>query len=961
MASTFVIGFRSSSRVRWARSILLSIVLAVALCPSVVVAADAAKGEDVGQDVTELPVVAIDSPNIKKGDLESVVKSLGLAIGSHIDGKRLDEGIRALQAKGTYQDVFVEASRTSGGILVSVRAERLRKIRQVLFVNGDSKILDDVRASIDWDDGRTVDMRVLDSLKDRLKAAYQSRGFYKVHIDIKFIDVPNSSESDAQFVIDAHEPTTVGSISVVGASPEENAAMKKQVKLRVGGVFSRDLLDESIVKINEYLQANQYPTSKVEGSNVDFNTDQSQVVVGISVKMNGRFQFQFEGNYVFDDVDLRELLTEEVLSQADFSQKIAESIEKKYRTIGYHFCKVRTRSVQRDQDKLNIVRFDIDEGPKVIIDAIHFNGSLGHYSESELRSLFYDNASGVLSRGVYWDGGMEDSVRALRTRLQEAGYLNVSLNTPRVVFSQDRKGVDIFFDLECGTRTLVGDIDIHGVTQLSKEQVIATLDLKKDSPFNKDRVLEAKKRLVARYQSMGYADMRFALVDGKEVDYLISRDSKYAAIEVDVVEGPKYLVGSVKLEGNKKTKDKVILREMQIKEGDVYDGTKVRLSEEKVSTLGIFNRVEIVPTTDPKQTEKKDLKVIVRETKPGLGEVGFGGFYEDPFLRLRSFLSLAYKNVGGLNQTASARTELSLPLQRTGTLIPFVEYSGVLGYRAPYPFEIPVVFTGQVIFDSYEVSNLDSGIVIQTRTKVQGKIEKKLSSKVTGLYRIYQFERTRTEFLNQPGSSVVDVIGSTGPGIIVDLRNDPYNPSWGSYHTLNLELSSPLLLSQNNSFVMALSRNSFYFPLLPNTVLALYAGFAWAQTLVPGEGLPAARLANDLALGGSGSIRGFNLNQFTALVTDPNNPTVIIGPPVQNTGYYNFRAEITMPLFSGIGGALFYDTGEIFPNGSPQGRNDGIGFGFRYKTPVGPIVIDLAQGLGPNQQGIKFYFTVGSI
>ncbi len=913
------------------------------------------------EELSDFVVTSIESSTLKKAELDLVARGLGIAIGQKVEGRRVDEGIHAFYSKGTYQDIFVDAVRSSGGIAVSLRAEKLRKIRQVIFVNADSKIVDEVRTGVNWEDGRVVDIRVLDILRERLRAEYETHGYYKAVVELKFVDVAGSAESDAQIIVEANEPARVSSVTVVGGVPGENNAMKKLVKLRPGDVFSRDELDQSLVKINEYLQANQYPTSKVEGSTLSFASDKSKVAINVSVKMNGRFLFQFEGNNVYDDIELRDLLTEEVLSQADFSQKVADAIESKYRAVGYHFCKVHVRSLQRDPDKLNIVRFDVDEGVKVRIDRLHFDGSLGDLSESQFRTLFYDNSPGVLARGIYWEEGIAESVRVLKAKLQDMGYLSPSLTNPRIVFTQDKKGVEIFFDLETGTRTLVAGTNIRGVTQLTPEEVNQVLDLKPSEPFNRDRVLEAKKRLLTKYQSLGYADVRFGQTDGKDVDYVISRDSKEASVEIDVVEGQKYAVGKVEIEGNHKTKPKVILREMEVKEGDLYDPAKVRRSEEKVSTIGLFNRVEIVPTTDAVRTDAKDLKVVVRENRPGVGEVGLGGFYEDPFLRVRSFLSVAYRNVGGLNQTASARTELSLPIARSGTLIPFVEYSGVLGYRAPYPFEIPVVFTGQLIFDSYEVSALGTQIVLQTRTKIEGRIEKKFSSKVTGLYRIYQLERTRTEFLNATTPSIPDVIGSTGPGLIVDWRDDIYNPRSGSYHTLNVEFASPILFSQNNSFIMALNRNSFYFPLLSTLGLSFNARFGYAQSLLSGVGIPVARLANDLALGGSGSIRGFSVGRFSPLTTDPNNPAVVVGPAIEKTAFYNFRAELTTPLFAGVGGALFFDTGQIYPNFQTQQRHDGVGIGIRYKTPVGPIVIDLAQGLGADRESLKFYFTVGAI
>lgn len=409
------------------------------------------------------------------------------------------------------------------------------------------------------------------------------------------------------------------------------------------------------------------------------------------------------------------------------------------------------------------------------------------------------------------------------------------------------------------------------------------------------------------------------------------------------------------VEGNRKTDNKVILREMKIKEGDVLNPELATKSEEDINTLGLFSRVELVTSVNPKEKNKKDVKVVVRENKPGIGEVGLGGFYEDPRFRLRTFVGVTYRNMFGLNQTGSSRLEFSVPFSRQKTFVPFLEYSGSLGYRSPNPFDLPFTFIGQLVFDSFEVKTVDSETTLQSRTKIENRIEKKISQHLTGIYRVYQLERTKTEILNKANAEQVDLIGSTGPGLIVDFRDDIYNPTRGSLHALNIEIASPLLLSQEDiAFVMGIARNSFYIPLIGGVGLSLYVGAGYAQSLLPGKSIPAARLTNDLSLGGRGSIRGFSVRRFSP-IGDPSNPGV------ERTAFYNGRAELTVPLFNNFSGAAFFDVGQIYPNLRPDNRHEGVGLGIRYRTPIGPVVVDIAQGLGGDREELKFYFTVGTL
>ena len=114
--------------------------------------------------------------------------------------------------------------------------------------------------------------------------------------------------------------------------------------------------------------------------------------------------------------------------------------------------------------------------------------------------------------------------------------------------------------------------------------------------------------------------------------------------------------------------------------------------------------------------------------------------------------------------------------------------------------------------------------------------------------------------------------------------------------------------------------------------------------------MPDARLASDLSLGGQPSLRGFTINQFK-----PNNTT-------RETAFYNFRLEVGAEIFEKFKGVLFLDSGQIFPFPTQgQTRHDGLGVGFRYATPVGPIAVDLAHGIGPDGKTIQFYFSIGTL
>ncbi len=889
----------------------------------------------------------IESTAFTKEETSDLARALGISVGDALDPRRVNEGIKAVHQRGKVESLFVEVIGRKGRHVAVLSGARSRVLRTLTFKNVDAEILASVQRGLSLEEGKIVDMRAFTELRDRIKEAYQERGYAFAEVDVILHDVAGSTEADVEVVLNTGKATEVSAVLVTGGTPEENTSLAGLVGIRKGDTYSRRAVDEAAEKINRYLRANQYPTSKVEQVLTEFSENKLEVEIRLLVKLEDRFLFQFRGNTIFEDVTIRSMLTEEVLSQIDATAKVVELLETKYREIGNHFAKVAAKEESFKSQKLKVVTFDVDEGPKVILDTIHVNGG-EPFTERQLGRMFLAGAPGALARGVYWEKGLAAAADTLKRTIVEDGYLSATVGAPRAVFTPDNKGVDLFLDVDPGTRTFVAQIDPQGFFHFPQSKILQILGVKAGDPINRKAVDEGRAKILEAYSEAGYVDAKYQDGEGHETIQL-SGSRKECVIRLHLVEGVQYLVGDISVVGNEKTQAEVILREMKLATGDRYDPRLLRQSEEDIALLGLFTRAEILASNSASHPNRKDLKIVVKENRPGLGEVGFGGEFEDPTLRLKSFFGLTYRNLMGLNQTASVRGEVSLPFT-SDKFIPFVEYAAVLGYRAPYPFKIPISFATQIGLDGFQIASI--GPKIQRRARIELRIEKKISKSFTAVYRLYRYERTSTELL---ASSVttpslkVDIIGSTGPGLILDLRNDSFNPTSGSYHTADAEFAHPSLLSgSNTAFAMVVNRNSFYLPIFSPFQLSAFVGVGYARSLLSGRPLPTARLDNDLALGGQGSIRGFSVRVFAPSDTST------------ETAFYNVRSELGVGIFTNVTFALFFDSGQIFPNLKADRRHDGVGFGVRYKTPVGPLVVDIAQGLGPDKESVKLYFTVGT-
>ena len=904
-------------------------------------------------------VAEVASHSLKAEELKELQSLLNIELSRPLSLSAIDKGIRFVLEANKYAEVKVlQEPLSKQKLKIWIEGTRLRKIGNTDWSELDQAIKDELNLDKDWVTGQQLNIAKLSGLRDKIKQAYQQKGFVNAEIDIDLQDNPGDKSTHLVARVKTGERGKVAKVVIRGVEPDLRATLLELTGVHEGDLFDSGQAEKIAESITGYLKANQFPLAKTTTKADYLDAQKSKVVVVFDVVLGQRYQLVIRGNGVFDDGALKELITQEILSQTDAVSKIKKAITDKYRSVGFHFVQVDVQVSDPEKDGLVTVRITIDEGPKVLIDTVEFDG-LWSEEAGNPGALFFSHAPGVLGRKVFWEAGLEEATGNFVNTLRAKGFVSATLTGPRIVFSEDKKGVRLFYDLQLGNQHIVKQISFLGNTQIKGEELQGLLGFQVNSQVNRDLINSGVLQITTKYQNFGYLDV---VVHVEEVSFDGNTGYRKEGVEVryKIQEAKQYRVGKISIEGQNRTQEKVIAREILVRTGEPYNPQKIRQSEEAVALTGLFSRVEIISTSTPEKPYEKNLQVIVSEIRPGFGEVGLGAFYEDPLFRLRSFVGLGYRNLFGLNQTASVRSEVSLPISRSNVLIPFVEYAAIVNYRAPYLADLPLAFVAQAGFDSFQIASSSDGLQsdLQTRARIEERIEKRILGRLYAQFRLHHLERTRTEIIRRDAESgttqtigdTTDVIGSTGPGLTLDLRNDLYNPTKGSFHSLDVEFAHPYLLSnQGLSFLMAIQKNSFYVPLTENLGLALYAGFGWASALMD-RALPEARLANDLALGGRGSIRGYAPRLFRA----PSG--------TRELAFYNLRSELTAPLFGDVSGAIFFDSGQLFPDMKADARNDGVGIGMRYKTPVGPVVLDLAHGLSPAAESIvRFTFTVGTI
>ena len=388
-----------------------------------------------------------------------------------------------------------------------------------------------------------------------------------------------------------------------GDKPDAQAINEEVKRIWDMGYFSDvQATMEGNVLVFTVVEKPRIDAVRVEGSNA---IDEEDVLAAMGTKSGG-------------------VLNEQMI--ADDLQKISEL----YRKEGYYLAKASYRLDQRaGSGRGAVLVVSVEEGKKLYIREVKIDGlkeisrsGLDKYMALQPRGLFsFFTGSGVLKEEY-----LERDTNAIAAYGLNEGYIDIQVSSPEVEYRED--GIHITFTVHEGPRYTVRSVQFAGDVIDSEEnmrKVVEMDELEKDkSHFVLTVMQEDTKRLTDFYADYGYA---YAEVDTK----LMKAEDGSNMVDVGYLSNKKQrvFVRRLMVEGNTKTRDNVILREMRLGDGDMYEGAKLRRSTERLNRLRYFSSVdtELIPTENE---DEVDLKVKVMEANTGalMGGIGYSTYYD---------------------------------------------------------------------------------------------------------------------------------------------------------------------------------------------------------------------------------------------------------------------------------------------------------------------------------------------
>ncbi|MFP5285479.1 MAG: outer membrane protein assembly factor BamA, partial [Thermoanaerobaculia bacterium] len=593
----------------------------------------------------------------------------------------------------------------------------------------------------------------------------------------------------------------------------------------------------------------------------------------------------------------------EPLSLGDL-QRIKALIEEMYGEKGYRFADARytVEDVGPNEKK---VAFTVDEGNRVRISDIQFEGNRV-YNDLRLRlTMKKTKESGPISRiakkDIYDPARLQEDLDKLRDLYRAAGYKNVVIGDPRIEVDPDRR-LSIAVPIEEGERWKFGQVTIEG-NQVHSDQLLMRAFPQEPGGWLRSKMIDdAVKKIADVYHDTGYI---FAAVDPD----LVEREGHVADLVVRVQEGDPFKVGRIEFEGNDRTNDKVLRRELRLYEGGLMSLTALRNSVHKVNQLGYFKLNEEDPVAVDTDTETKTVDLLFKGDEAERTELQFGGGWSQPDGFFGQF-GVSTKNFLGRGEQLGVSFQSG---DRSDSLN--------LSYAVPWFLDRPQSLGFNVYDQKYEYGRATDANYYSRDS--QGAVltygrNFRLFQSASLSYQRSRYDDKYNVLLSDGAIATIPAFidnSSLRPMYAFDSRDNPFEPNRGKRLSLSMEYAGGFL-GGDNQFLRPEAAFSIFQPISASpvrSVLALNAKGGWIDAF-GNHHIPSLER---YFLGGENSIRGHERHSIYLRDAGGNPRRDANGAILGGDSFVHVNLEYHFLLGGPFRLLLFADAGNVFGEGQP--------------------------------------------
>ena len=719
-------------------------------------------------------------------------------------------------------------------------------------------------------------------------------------------------------------------IEIKGNRKIEASAILQQIKSKAGKPFweadiSADI--KTIFKMGFFLDVTADAISTPEGKEVTFTVQEKGLISDIRIN----------GNKALSKGDIQEVLTIKVKQNLN-QEKIKADVEKiknLYETKGYNNAEI-TDKVEKDGEKDFRIIFDIKENGKIYVKSITFEGNEA-YSSKELKNMMSSSEYTIFS--FFSDSGMlkreqlKQDIQKLNAYYFNNGFINSQVGEPEI--THDEKGIYIKIKIKEGKRFKFGKIEISGDSLIKpRPELLQALKIKEGNNYDRESLSKDIDFLTQACNDEGYA---IADVNPK---VNIREKEQLVDIDFQLKKGELVYINRINITGNAVTRDKVIRRQLEVVEGNLYSSSKLKNSYGNLNRLRYFEEVDFQTEKKPDKNEM-DINIRVKEKNTGMFMVGAGYSATEQAIIMAQIVQ---QNFLGYGQILSLKASLGSTTNN---------YE--LSFTEPWLLDLPLwsqitIWKYKRDYDSYSLDTEGAGFTLGY------PIWEKINA-----YAGYNFTINNIENINYDTATsyIMDQAGQRIASSVTlslgrDTTDDNIFPTKGTKTSISVQHAGTPL-GGDTKFTKYSAGATAYYPLFWDMVFGAKGRIGYLQNNDDSDSrIP---INERYVLGGINSLRGLRY----VGIRNSGSSDVLGG-----TSMLVFNFELVFPFIkdAGMKGVVFFDAGNTWDGGYYlDDLRQTVGLGLRWYSPIGPLRIEYGyvlnrKGLNDDAMG-RWEFTIG--
>ena len=737
----------------------------------------------------------------------------------------------------------------------------------------------------------------------------------------------------------AVEPFVIKDIRVNGLQRITAGAVFNAMSIKVGDTYQDD---QSGDIIRQLFQMGFFSDVNVELSNetIVINVQERPAITSI----------ELEGN---DDIETEKLL--EAFSDVGMEvgrvfnplvlDKVKNELLQQYYNNGKYSAEVTSKVTILERNRVAVL-ISVIEGSASSIKKINIVGNKSFSDEKILKEFeltgptlisFYTNSD------QYSKQKLSADLERVNSFYQDRGYINFKVESTQVSISPDKNGIFITININEGKVHTISEVKLAGELIVSPDVLIPYVIVQPSDVFSRKKATQTSEYITTVLGHAGYSLANVNMIP--EID----DESSTVKVTFFVDPGKRVYVRRVIMEGNTKTRDEVLRREVRQMEGATISTNAVDHSKGRLSRLGHFDEVNVETLPVSGTSDQVDIKYTVKEKSSGNILAG-AGFSQSQGLVLNASISQNNFLGTGKRMSASFNNSSVNTVYSLGYTNPYYTIDGVSrGYNISYR----TTDYDEANTANYSTESFNMGVNFGLPLNESDKIGLGLDLEFTEIeLDDYLYFGEINKFINENGNSYTNLKASAVWG--TDTRNRAIFATRGGSKRLSGVITVP---GSDLEFYKLSYNQKHYFPITSNTTLYLNGDFGYGDSYGDAESLP---FFENYYAGGKGSVRGFNDNTLGPrdVFDDP------IGGSVKLVGNAEFIFPVPfMPESKTVRLSTFVDAGNVYDDEIDLGElRYSLGVSAKWLSPFGALSISLAAPLNDDEDDEvqTFQFAFGS-